>query len=298
MRRESIFCWLLLGLLSGGALLLGPVWAAVAAAPAGPEAARLTADYRHLMSVLVTADWQNSGRLFIDLQQNLFNPLFGSILVVMAGLFLCHYLCIGPKSFPHTGEDIDYYSFFCRLIHLLAALSFTVLLLSGLVIVFGRTFGAGPAAAARFLHLPAALVFVPAALLLFLIWVVDMLPAAYDLEWLRLGGGYLSKRQQKVPAGKFNLGQKSWFWLAVIGGAVMAYSGYRLYDFAGDPLAARQALMLHHFLGAVFLVMFMVHLYMAVIAVKGSLKSMLTGRKAAAEVVYMHGKYAEKLGLE
>jgi len=42
-------------------------------------------------------------------------------------------------------------------------------------------------------------------------------------------GGYLSKTQKIIKADKFNAGQKVWFWLATIGGIVMAVTGYTIY---------------------------------------------------------------------
>ncbi len=256
----------------------------------------LIANYQEIMSAVAAPDWQGSGQLFIMLQHNLFTPLFAAVLIVMLLLFAAHYLFVGAKKFSHEGKQIFYYSILCRLIHALAALSFTVLMLSGLMMIFGKFFHGGSLVqAARFLHAPAAVVFLPTVFVLFLLWVKDMLPAADDLDWLLVFGGYLTKKQMVVPAGKFNPGQKSWFWLAVGGGAVMAVTGYYIFSFATDITGIRLAAIIHNFLGVVLLAMFMIHLYMAIFAVKGSLQSMLTGSKSAEEVAMMHSNYYKKI---
>lgn len=254
------------------------------------------ADYQQIMSSVVTTDWQGSGQLFVMLQHKLFIPLFAAVLIGMALLFAVHYLLVGAKKFSHEGEKIFYYSAFCRLIHALTALSFSVLAVSGLMIIFGKLFHGGTLIqTARFIHAPAAAVFLPAVFVLFLLWVKDMLPAAYDLDWLLVFGGYLTKKKMVVPAGKFNPGQKSWFWLAVVGGIVMAVTGYYLFSFAADLPGIRLAAIIHNFLGVVLLAMFMIHLYMAIFEVKGSLQSMLTGEKSAEEVAMMHSNYYKKI---
>ncbi len=256
----------------------------------------LIADYQKIMAAVVTPDWQGSGQLFVMLQHNLFTPLFAAVIVGMLLLFALHYILIGAKEFSHEGRQIFYYSVLCRLVHVVVAISFTVLTVSGLMIIFGKLLHGGSLVqGARYLHAPAAVVFLPAVLVLFLLWVKDMLPAAYDLDWLLVFGGYLSKKKTVVASGKFNPGQKSWFWLAAGGGVVMALSGYYLFSFATDLPNIRLAAIIHNFFAVIMLVMFMIHLYMAIFAIKGSLKSMLTGKKSAEEVAMMHSKYYEKI---
>ena|GEM_PF-7050420 len=51
---------------------------------------------------------------------------------------------------------------------------------------------------------------------MFLLWVKEMLPRPYDIKWFFIMGGYLSKEKLPIPAGKFNGGQKMWFWLVTV----------------------------------------------------------------------------------
>ena len=50
------------------------------------------------------------------------------------------------------------------------------------------------------------------------------------------GEFHLNKNKKPVPAGRFNAGQKTWFWLATLGGVVMIGTGAAMYfqDFRLD----------------------------------------------------------------
>ena len=124
-----------------------------------------------------------------------------------------------------------------------------------------------------------------------LFWIKDMLPALYDIKWMIIMRGYLSKKKKPVPAGKFNAGQKVWFWLATLGGGVMAGSGYYLYTFQADINTLRLSAMIHNILGAALVAMFFIHLYMSLFAIKGSLSSMLSGYKSEEELQILHSKF-------
>jgi len=43
------------------------------------------------------------------------------------------------------------------------------------------------------------------------------------VKWMMIVGGYLSKEKKPIPAGKFNAGQKMWYWIATLGGMVMVH---------------------------------------------------------------------------
>lgn len=104
-------------------------------------------------------------------------------------------------------------------------------------------------------------------------------------------GGYLSKKKKPVPAGKFNAGQKIWFWLATVGGGVMAYSGWYLYTFQATADQLRIMAIIHNFLGAALVALFLVHLYMSLFAISGAIRSMINGYKPQEEVEILHSRY-------
>ncbi len=239
-----------------------------------------------------TGDWQQYGQQFTSLQAGLFRQIFIVVLAVIPAVFLLHAIVIGPKRFEHTGPDVFFFSLFTRFIHWLAALSFSLLVITGLMVIFGRFFGGGSLImTAREVHLVSSLVFVVSTVPMFLLWLKDMLPMPYDILWLFIAGGYLSKKKKPIPAGKFNAGQKMWFWLATVGGGVMAWSGWHLFSFQADTDQLRIMAMVHNFLAAALVALFLVHLYMSLFAIKGAIRSMITGYKPREEVEILHSRY-------
>lgn len=251
----------------------------------------LTATYQQI-NAMFTGEWQNYGQSFTKLQHSLFPSLFLLVITIVPVIFFLHYVVVGPMVFDHGGKQVYCYNLFVRIIHWCAAFSFSLLVITGLLILFASLFGGGAIGLmARTVHLLSAVVFAGAAVFMFLVWMKDMLPALYDIQWMIIVGGYLSKEKKPVPAGKFNAGQKMWFWLATVGGAVMAVTGYFLYSFSGDIENLRLSAIIHSFLGAAMVAMFLVHMYMSMAAIKGALGSMISGYKAEAELKILHSKF-------
>lgn len=240
----------------------------------------------------ITGDWQQFGQLFTELQSQWFWKVFLGVITVIPAIFLLHYLIIGAKSFSHDGPDILFFPAFTRLIHWIGAISFSLLVITGLLIIFGAYLGGGaPIRMARYIHIICAIIFAVDAVFMFLVWVKDMLPTLYDIKWMFIIGGYLSKKKKPVPAGKFNAGQKAWFWLATAGGGVMAFTGFYIWGMKGDLDTIRLYVIIHNVLGMVLISLFLTHLYMSLFAIKGSLHSMISGYKPKEEVDILHSRY-------
>ncbi len=240
----------------------------------------------------ITGDWQQFGQLFTQLQSDLFWKVFLGVITIIPAVYLLHFLIIGAKSFSHDGPEILFFNAFTRFFHWIGAISFSLLVITGLSIIFGGYLGGGsPIRLARYIHIVCAMVFAADAVFLFLIWVKDMLPALYDIKWVFMLGGYLSKEKKPVPAGKFNAGQKGWFWLATAGGGVMAFTGFYIWGMKGDLDTIRLYVIIHNFLGMALVALFLTHLYMSLFAIKGSLNSMISGYKPKDEVDILHSRY-------
>lgn len=239
-----------------------------------------------------TGDWQQYGQIFTTWQAGLFSRIFLFIVTLIPALFLIHYIIIGPKKFDHQGPQVYYFSILTRIVHWLAAVSFSLLVVTGLMVIFGKFIGGGSVVmTGRSVHILSAIVFTASAIPMFLIWLKDMLPAFYDIMWFFIMGGYLSKKKKPVPAGKFNAGQKIWFWLATVGGGFMAYSGWYMFTFQATTDQLRIMAIIHNFLGAALIALFLVHLYMSLFAISGAIRSMLTGYKTREEVEILHSRY-------
>lgn len=231
----------------------------------------------------------------------------GAIMAVIVA-FIGHYAIVGPKIFSHHHGKIYAFNLIERLVHLLAAVAWGILVPTGLIIMFGDEFGGGFfVRLCKNLHGIATIAFAISLVPMFLFWFVRMLPATYDIRWMFIVGGYLSKNKRPIPAGKFNAGQKAWFWVATGGGFVMILTGASMFFLDYNIPALREIMgisqieilrlsaTIHNILGAICAVFLLVHIYMAVFAIKGSIHSIITGYKEEEEVYILHHYWYQEL---
>ena len=288
MKRISLFT-LCLTLLGAGIAFAFTALAPQIISSFAPES---SAETFQKFTAAYVGDWKAYGQPFTNVQVDLFHNIYALIVIFVPIAFLLHYLIIGAKHFSHDGPQVYFFGLFCRFIHWVAAISFTLLVITGLMIIFGKFFGGGQIIRTmRSVHIISAIVSAIAAIPMFLIWVKDMFPAAHDVAWVFIMGGYLSKEKKPVPAGKFNAGQKMWFWLATLGTLLMAYSGYILFAFQGATDQFILMAIIHNVLGALLVAFLIVHFYMSVFAIKGSLASMTSGYKPKEELDILHSRY-------
>ncbi|WP_299547276.1 formate dehydrogenase subunit gamma [uncultured Helicobacter sp.] len=240
-------------------------------------------------------DASGFGELFTILQGHYFATIFAILIVLVPLAFLGHFVIVGQKKFSH-GKKIRVFSNYNIFVHWAAAIPFVLICLTGLVMVFGDQLGGGAFVRfARDTHGIATILFVIFGVLMFLMWVKDALPKAYDIQWLMILGGYLSKEKKPVPAGKFNAGQKMWFWVCTIGGFVMAISGaYMFFQFA-DIETLRLMALVHNILGFLIIALLITHIYMAVFAIEGALHSIIDGNMGEEEIAILHSYYYKEL---
>ncbi|CRF50529.1 Putative formate dehydrogenase, cytochrome B subunit [Helicobacter heilmannii] len=252
-------------------------------------------------------DTTKLGEIWTLWQGHYFLWLFLAVVVGVALAFLLHYLVIGPKQFPHSGQKVPFFSLFNRIVHWIAGMSFILLVPTGLIMIFGSFFGGGAFVRfCRITHSIGCVVFIIAVIPMFLMWFKPMILSLADFKWLFIMGGYLSKEHKPVPAHKFNAGQKTWFWVATLGGFVMIASGALLYFNTNDLSKIanffglyqisllRLSALVHNFFGLMLVGFFIVHLYMSLFAIKGSLQSMVDGNKELEEVKILHSLYLKE----
>ena len=254
------------------------------------------------------ANYSTFGALWTKLQGEYIATIALIALICVIAAFALHYMVIGPKQFSHQGKKIFAFSLFERSFHFIAALSWVILVPTGLIMMFGSYFGGGVfVRVCKNLHAFATILFFISIFPMFFCWIKRMLPAQYDIGWMMIVGGYLSKVKKPVPAGKFNFGQKAWYYIAVFGGFVMIMTGAFMYflDFNSTAIQSlfglsqidllRLCAIIHNFLGIICAVFFLVHIYMAVFAIKGSIHSMITGYKEEEEVYILHSYWYKEL---
>ncbi|MBA4175997.1 MAG: formate dehydrogenase subunit gamma [Leptothrix sp. (in: Bacteria)] len=218
-------------------------------------------------------------------------PYGGSLILLVAAATALFYFTKGPIGGHevNTGRLIERFTYLERVAHWSMAITFVVLAISGIVMAFGKFFLLPVLGATLFGWLSYALktahnfvgpLFAVSLVVFALIYIKDNLPKAADLAWLAKGGGLLSGKQ--VPSGRFNGGEKFVFWGGVIVlGLTVVASGLVL-DLLipgwGETRGQMQvAHMLHAAASALMTAMFIGHIYLGTIGVKGALDAMKTG---------------------
>ncbi len=170
-----------------------------------------------------------------------------------------------------------------RVLHWTLAASFFILVLSGLGLYAHTFFGyfdffGGPQQGILF-HKWAAIVFLISSVLLFFSEVKEMLSFdSDDARWLSKFGGYLSRKKEEIPQGKFNAGQKLFGLFSFVATLVMAVSGFIIWEPTAFGRGLTQfSLMIHGLFFTLFMMGVIVHIYLATIGNPGTLEGMLWG---------------------
>ena len=208
-----------------------------------------------------------------------------------------------------SGNTVQRFNLLERFTHWLTAISFILLALTGLNILYGRyvlkpLMGASAFATmtawGKYTHDWIAFAFMVGLVLMFVLWVAYNLPTRADFVWLAKGGGMFSKHTHP-PAYKFNAGQKILFWIVIIGGFSVSFSGvcllmpFTLHPFAptfgflnlfgaGLPtdLTALQetqlALIWHAAVALVLIALILAHIYIGTLGMEGAFRAMTDGQ--------------------
>ena len=159
-------------------------------------------------------------------------------MVAVVGVLALFFLLRGRIRIEHgwAGRTITRFTEIERIGHWLLAVSFIILALTGLNVLYGRyallpLIGADAfsaiSIAGKWLHNYVAFAFMVGLLLTFVVWVRHNFPSWRDVVWLAKGGGMFVKGSHP-PAWKFNAGQKILFWLIMLGGLSLSLSGLAL----------------------------------------------------------------------
>lgn len=208
------------------------------------------------------------------------------ILAALAGILL--FVVLRRPVAIESGRShrlIPRFTLLQRVIHWSVAFTFILLALSGAVLLFGRLFlpqTIGPAAfsavasAAKEGHNLFGPLFIVALLALIALYVRDNIPSWTDVTWFFRGGLFFVSH---LPAGKFNGGEKLWFWGVTVLGLVLAVTGTFLdFPFLANDLIVLQVSQLLHATAAVLLIAgAMGHIYLGSVGTEGTIDGMITG---------------------
>jgi formate dehydrogenase subunit gamma len=200
-------------------------------------------------------------------------------------------------------ERIVRYNFAERVVHALAAIVFVYVLLTGLALwtpaLYWIAVMLGGGFVSRMVHPWAGLVFALIVVWMLRLWHTDMRGTEGDRAWRRALVQYIRNEDDDVPpAGRFNYGQKVFFWVMLWGTLALLLSGIVLWipdAIPPDLRAVRQVAILVHAIGALVLIgAFIVHVYMGVAIVPGSVDAILHGEVSREWARQHHPLWADE----
>jgi formate dehydrogenase subunit gamma len=215
----------------------------------------------------------------------------GWLLILAIVAIAAFYLFKGPIRLTEhpTGRLIERFTSVERIAHWTMAISFVILAFTGIVMLFGKhvllplfgyTLFGWLAYASKTIHNFVGPVFTVSIIVFFIIYVKDNLPHASDVTWIKRLGGAAGKGH--VSAGRFNAGEKLWFWGGVVAlGIVVSTSGFVLDKIVPglqyDRSMMQIANLVHLGAAVLFIAMSFAHIYIGTIGMEGAYQAMRSG---------------------
>jgi formate dehydrogenase subunit gamma len=194
---------------------------------------------------------------------------------------------VSRPSIAHRDEEkIVRYTFAERVNHWLGALSYTYLLITGLAFwspyLYWLAAAVGGGSIARSWHPWFGLLFTASLFWTFKEWRRDMRINEADRAWGKAIPDYVKNEDEKLPpVGRFNYGQKLFFWGIFYGVILLLLSGVVLWYTEALPWSWRfvryAAILLHASVALATIGLFLIHVYMSAILEEGSFGSMIHG---------------------
>ena len=233
----------------------------------------------------------NAGEAWRQVRNQWLIPYGGAMLLIVLGAIGIYYWRKGTMmlSEPETGRKIERFTPFERSAHWANAGAFSVLVISGVVMAFGKYFILPIIGTTLFgwltyalknLHNFAGPLFAVSLVIVIVTFVRDNLPAKGDLKWLLAGGGLIGGHE--LPSHRFNAGEKVIFWAGVFGlGLVVVGSGLVMDHLVPGLVYERATMQISHMIhisaAVLMMVMFMGHIYMGTVGMQGAYAAMKTG---------------------
>jgi formate dehydrogenase subunit gamma len=204
-----------------------------------------------------------------------------------------------------VGDEIVRHRMATRAIHWTVALFFFLALFSGLPIwtpVFGwmaHLFGG--LSVCRVLHPWAGVAFFIASIAMFFQWISDMHLEPQERDWIGPRAfQYMRYQTDDSRTGKYNGGQKLYFWAVSLGAVGLLLSGLLMwFPRAFPPLLMQLSYLIHDFTFICFGVSLVFHIYLGSAAEPGTFGSMTRGTVTKTWARLHHGGwYREVTGEE
>ena len=233
----------------------------------------------------------NAGEAWRQVRNHWIIPYGGALVVVMLLAIALFYFARGPLGghATYTGRRIERFTYFERAAHWSNAIAFSVLAISGLVMAFGKflllpliggTLFGWLTYALKTAHNFAGPLFAVSLVIVFVTFVRDNIPDRFDWIWLKRGGGLFGGAEP--PSRRFNAGEKVVFWGGVFAlGIVVVASGLVLDKVVPGLAYLRGDMQIAHMVHGVatllMITMFLGHIYIGTIGMKGAYSAMKSG---------------------
>jgi formate dehydrogenase subunit gamma len=231
---------------------------------------------------------QPAGREWREFRTVTLRWIGGIAILGMLAVLVIFYLSRGMVRIEggRSGRTIVRFTAFERFVHWMTATCFVVLAISGLNITFGRPLllpiiGLDAFSEwsqwAKYAHIYLSFPFTIGVVLIFLMWIAGNIPNKVDIAWLKRGGGMVG--DDHPPAYRFNAGQKAIYWIVVIGGGLVAATGYQLmFPFYLIGIEGMQvAQIVHSVVAVLFVAVMLAHIYIGTIGMEGAFEAMGSG---------------------
>jgi len=196
------------------------------------------------------------------------------------------------------------YSLDERVHHWLSALTYIYCLITGLAFWspymywLATLVGGGPTA--RFWHPWMGVGFTISMLWMYKLWRRDMQITEPDRRWAKAMKYYIENEDEKLPPeGRFNYGQKLFFWLMFYGVILLFISGLGLWFVESIPWSLRwlryTAVTVHVVAALATIAGFIIHVYMGTAMVRGGFTSIIRGEVTATWAKTHHRLWYEQV---
>ena len=204
-----------------------------------------------------------------------------------------------------TGEDqIPRYTFRERAYHWVNAITYSYLLLSGLALftpyVWWVAAVLGGGGTIRVWHPWVGLVYFVTILVMQSMWKADMKKIPQDEQWSKNLKAYVTHHDEVMPPqGRFNAGQKQFWWVMFYCAFILLVTGIILWFPERIPREIHWLLPITVFIHAVTALItiaaFIIHVYMSVWVTPGSTKAMIEGNVSASLARTHHRLWYERI---
>jgi formate dehydrogenase subunit gamma len=207
---------------------------------------------------------------------------------IFTGAVLLFYLARGTVRLDkgRSGRVVERWPLIHRVIHWWVAVLFLLQLVTGVVILYGKSllipllgkeaFGTLAMLSKNTHNYLGPLLFVGLVVMV-VAWLKHNMPKAVDFKWFAKGGGLVGKGH---PSAEYlNGGEKVWFWVVAVVGGLVVVTGMVL-DFPqfGQTRETMQSMnYLHAVAGLIVGAMTIAHIYIATLGTEGAMEGMVNG---------------------